>query len=112
MQNKQHMGVFLMDLKPLADRVVIEPLEQEEKTPSGIILPETAKERPQEGTIVAVGLGRWDESGKKRVALDVKIGDRVVYAKYSGTEFKQRENGKERKYLIMSENDILAVIEK
>jgi chaperonin GroES len=101
-----------MNLKPLADRVIVEPIEYEEKTPSGIILPETAKEKPQEGQVIAVGLGRWDEEGKKRVPLEVKVGDRVIFAKYSGTEFKQRVNGTEKKYLILSERDILAVVEK
>lgn len=101
-----------MNLKPLADRVIVEPIEHEEKTPSGIILPETAKEKPQEGKVIAVGLGRWDEEGNKRVPLDVKVGDRVIFAKYSGTEFKQRENGTEKKYLILNERDILAIVEK
>ncbi len=101
-----------MKLKPLADRVIVEPIEHEEKTPSGIILPETAKEKPQEGKVIAVGLGRWDEEGNKRVPLDVKVGDRVIFAKYSGTEFKQRENGTEKKYLILNERDILAIVEK
>jgi chaperonin GroES len=99
------------NLKPLADRVIVAPLDQEEKTASGIFLPETAKEKPQEGNVIAVGPGRWDEDGKKRVPLDVKIGDRVIFAKYSGTEFKQRENGSDQKLLILSEKDILAVVE-
>jgi chaperonin GroES len=97
-----------LNLRPLADRVLVEPLEQEEKTPSGILLPETAKEKPQEGLIVAIGEGRWDEDGKKRVAMDVKLGDKVIFAKYSGTEIKLGD----KKYLIMSEKDILAVVEK
>lgn len=101
-----------MNLKPLADRVIVEPLDQEEKTPGGIILPETAKEKPQEGKVIAVGLGRWDDEGKKRVPLEVQVGDRVIFAKYSGTEFKQRANGTEKKYLILNERDILAVVEK
>lgn len=97
-----------LNLRPLADRVLVEPLEQEEKTPSGILLPETAKEKPQEGLIVAIGEGRWDEEGKKRVAMDVKLGDKVIFAKYSGTEIKLGD----KKYLILSEKDILAVVEK
>jgi chaperonin GroES len=97
-----------LNLRPLADRVLVEPLEQEEKTPSGILLPETAKEKPQEGLIVAIGEGRWDEDGKKRVAMDVKLGDKVIFAKYSGTEIKLGD----KKYLILSEKDILAVVEK
>jgi chaperonin GroES len=94
-----------MNIKPLADRVVIEPIEQDEVTPGGIILPETAKEKPQQGKIVAAGPGRIDEKGK-RVDMEVKVGDRVLYAKYSGTEIKQ--DGK--KLLILRESDILAVM--
>ncbi|MCX7840228.1 MAG: co-chaperone GroES [Anaerolineae bacterium] len=101
-----------MNLKPLADRVIVEPLEDEEKTPGGILLPETAKEKPQQGKVIAVGAGRWDDEGKKRVPLEVKVGDRVIFAKYSGTEFKQRVDGVEKKYLILSERDILAIVEK
>jgi chaperonin GroES len=97
-----------LHLRPLADRVLVEPLEQEEKTASGILLPETAKEKPQEGLIVAVGEGRWDEEGKKRVAMDVKLGDKVIFAKYSGSEIKLGD----KKYLILGEKDILAVVEK
>ncbi len=95
-------------LKPLGARVVVEPVEQEEKTASGIILPETAKEKPQEGTIIAVGPGQRDESGK-RIPMDVKVGDRVLYAKYAGTEVKLEGN---KKVLILKENDILAIVEK
>jgi len=94
-----------MNIKPLADRVVIEPIEQDEVTAGGIILPETAKEKPQQGKIVAAGPGRTDEKGK-RVDMEVKVGDRVLYAKYSGTEIKQ--DGK--KLLILRESDILAVM--
>jgi chaperonin GroES len=95
-----------ISLKPLGDRVVVEPIEQEETTASGIILPETAKEKPQRGTIVAAGPGARDDQGK-RVALDVTPGDVVLYAKYAGTEFKV--DGK--KLLILKESDLLAVIE-
>jgi chaperonin GroES len=94
-----------MNIKPLADRVVVEPIEQEEVTAGGIILPETAKEKPQQGKIVAAGPGRIDEKGK-RVDMEVKVGDKVLYAKYSGTEIKQ--DGK--KLLILRESDILAVM--
>ena len=97
-----------LGLRPLADRVIVEPLEQDEKTASGILLPETAKDRPQEGKVMAVGPGRWDEDGKKRVEMDVAVGDKVVFAKYSGSEIKLNE----KKCLIMSEKDILAVFEK
>ncbi len=93
-------------LKPLGDRVVVEPIEREEVTPFGIVLPETAKEKPQEGKVLAVGPGKIDDSGK-RTALDLKEGDRVLYAKYAGTEVKIED----KKYLIMHENDILAVVE-
>jgi len=95
-----------MKLKPLGGRVIVEPIEQEEITAGGIILPETAKEKPQEGKILAAGPGDRDEDGK-RIAMDVKVGDRVLYAKYSGTEVKM--DGK--KLLIMRESDILAIVE-
>src|SRR5512139_282281 len=102
----QEVGTMAISLKPLGDRVVVEPIEQEETTASGIILPETAKEKPQRGTIVSVGPGARDEQGK-RVALDVNAGDVVLFAKYAGTEFKV--DGK--KLLILKESDLLAVIE-
>ena len=92
-------------LRPLGDRVVIEPTPREEMTKSGIVLPDTAKEKPQEGTILAVGPGAFDNDGK-REPMDVKQGDKVLYAKYAGTEFKI--DGDE--YLIVSQKDILAVV--
>ena len=95
-----------ISLKPLGDRVVVEPIEQEETTALGIILPETAKEKPQRGSIVATGPGARDDQGK-RIALDVKEGDVVLFAKYAGTEFKV--DGK--KLLILKESDLLAIIE-
>jgi chaperonin GroES len=95
-----------MNLKPLGDRVVVEPIEQEEMTASGIVLPETAKEKPQRGHVVAAGPGSRDDDGK-RVALDVTVGDVVLYAKYAGTEFKV--DGK--KLLILKESDLLAIVE-
>ena len=94
-----------LNLRPLADRVVVEPSEGEEKTTSGLYLPETAKEKPQQGTIVAVGTGRRDDDGKI-VPMDVKLKDIVLYAKYAGTEIKI--DGK--KLLILKESDILAVV--
>ena len=94
-----------MNLKPLGDRVVIEPLEQEEVTASGIVLPETAKEKPQKGKILAVGPGARDEEGK-RIAMDVKPGDSVLFAKYAGTEI----NIESKKVLILKETDILAIV--
>ncbi len=96
-----------MTLKPLGDRVLIEPTEREERTASGIILPETAKEKPQEGRVLAIGPGRRDEDGKY-VAMDVKTGDTVLFAKYAGTEVKIED----KKLLILKETDILAIVEK
>lgn len=96
-----------MKLKPLGDRVVVKPIQEEDKTPGGIILPDTAKEKPMKGEVVAVGPGRLTEDGK-RLTLDVKVGDVVIYGKYSGTEFKVDDQD----YLILRENDILAIIEK
>lgn len=92
-------------LKPLGDRVVIRVLEQEEKTASGIFLPNTAKEKPSQGEVVAVGPGKLQDDGK-RVALDVKVGDKIIFSKYAGTEVKFEGT----KYLIVSERDILAII--
>ncbi len=94
-----------LNLKPLGDRVVIRPLEQEEVTPSGIVLPETAKEKPQKGEILAIGPGARDEDGK-RIAMDVKAGDKVLFAKYAGTEIKIESE----KLLILRESDVLAVL--
>ena len=93
-------------IKPLGDRVLVEPLERDEVTRSGIVLPDTAKEKPQEGTVVSVGSGRVDDKGQKH-ALEVKSGNKVLYGKYAGTEIKVE--GKE--YLILSEKDILAIFE-
>ena len=95
-----------MKLKPLGGRVIVEPIEQEEMTAGGIILPETAKEKPQEGKILAAGPGERDEKGA-RIDMEVNVGDKVLYAKYSGTEVKV--DGK--KLLILRESDILAVVE-
>jgi len=94
-----------MNLKPLGDRLLVKPSEQEEKTASGIILPETAKEKPQEGEVLAVGPGSRKEDGD-RVAMDVAVGNRVLYAKYAGTEIKM--DGV--KYLILRESDVLAIV--
>jgi chaperonin GroES len=96
-----------MNLKPLADRVVVKPLVKEEVTKGGIVLPDTAKEKPQEGEIVAVGPGKLGEDGK-RIEMEVKKGDRVIYAKYAGLEWKH--DGEE--YLILRESDILAKLNK
>jgi chaperonin GroES len=95
-----------LKLKPLGDRVVVEPIERDEITASGIYVPETAKEKPQEGKVLAVGPGRRDDDGK-RIAMDVAEGDRVLYAKYAGTEVKLGE----KKVLILKETDILAILD-
>jgi chaperonin GroES len=92
-------------LKPLGDRVVIELVETEEKTASGIVLPDSAKEKPQEGKVLAVGTGRVLENGE-RVAVELTVGDRIIFSKYAGTEVKFEGN----EYLILRESDILAVI--
>ena len=95
-----------MNLKPLGDRLVIKPVEQEDVTSSGIFLPETAKEKPQQGKVVAAGPGARKESGE-RIALDVQVDDLVLYAKYAGTTIKL--DGQE--YLILKETDVLAIVE-
>ena len=95
-----------MKLKPLGDRLVVEPKERESTTASGLVLPETAKEKPQEGEVIAVGPGRRDEDGK-RIAMDVEVGDIVLYAKYGGTEVKIDD----KKLLILKESDVLAILE-
>lgn len=94
-------------LRPLGARVVVEPIEEDEVTPGGIVLPETAKEKPQQGTVLAVGPGERDEKGQ-RIPLDVKEGDRVLFAKYAGTEVKLEG----KKLLILRESDILAVVDE
>ncbi len=96
-----------MNLKPLGDRVIVKPIIKEEVTKGGIVLPDTAKEKPQEGEIVAVGPGKLGEDGK-RIEMEVKKGDRVIYAKYAGTEWKYED----QEYLILRESDILAKISK
>ena len=93
-------------LQPLGDRVVVQPAEREETTKSGIVIPDTAKEKPQRGTIIAVGKGRRDEDGD-RIPMDVSVGDTVLFAKYAGTEFKFEDE----EYLILSEKDILAKVD-
>jgi chaperonin GroES len=94
-------------LKPLEDRIVVQPLEAEQVTASGLVIPDTAKEKPQEGKVLAVGPGRFDDKGS-RVPVDVQVGDVVLYSKYGGTEVKY--SGEE--YLVLSARDVLAVIEK
>ena len=97
-----------VNIKPLEDRIVVKPLDAEQTTASGLVIPDTAKEKPQEGTVIATGPGRFDEAGEKRIPLDVKVGDTVIYSKYGGTEVKY--NGQE--YLLLSARDILAIVEK
>jgi chaperonin GroES len=95
-----------LNLKPLGSRLVVEPIEQEDVTASGIVLPETAKEKPQKGKVLSMGPGDRDEDGK-RIPMDVKVGDTVLYAKYSGTEIKMEQ----KKLLIIKESDVLAIVE-
>ena len=95
-------------LKPLEDRIVVKANEGDQTTASGLVIPDTAKEKPQEGTVVAVGEGRWDEDGEKRIPVDVKTGDTVIYSKYGGTEVKVEGED----YLILSARDVLAVVAK
>ena len=90
-------------LQPLADRLVVKPIEKEEVTKAGIVLPDTAKEKPQEGKVLAIGPGRLSEDGK-RIAMDIKVGDIVIYSKYGGTEYKIEEE----ELVILRESDILA----
>ncbi|NLT55831.1 MAG: co-chaperone GroES [Actinomycetales bacterium] len=97
-----------VSIKPLEDRIVVKPLDAEQTTASGLVIPDTAKEKPQEGEVLAVGPGRFDDEGEKRIPLDVKVGDTVLYSKYGGTEVKY--GGEE--YLILSARDVLAIIEK
>lgn len=96
----------MVNIRPLGDRVIVEPSEQEETTASGLYIPETAKEKPQQGKVIAAGAGRLDEDGD-RIQMDVKTGDTVLFAKYAGTEVKM--DGK--KLLILKETDILGIIE-
>jgi chaperonin GroES len=93
-----------MKLKPLGDRLIVKPIDEEETTASGIVLPDTAKEKPQKGKVVAVGDGKWDEDGEKRIPLDVSEGDEVLYSKYGGTEVTVEND----ELLVLRESDVLA----
>jgi chaperonin GroES len=93
-----------MKLKPLGDRLIVQPIEEEETTASGIVLPDTAKEKPQKGKVVAVGDGKWDEDGEKRIQLDVAEGDEILYSKYGGNDIVV--DGED--LLVMRESDVLA----
>jgi chaperonin GroES len=95
--------MMAVKLEPLADRLVVKPIEREEVTKGGIVLPDTARERPQEGEVIAVGSGRLSDDGK-RIAMEIKVGDRVIYAKYGGTEIKVEDE----ELVILRESDILA----
>ena len=95
-----------MKLKPLGDRLIVRAIEEEETTASGLVLPDTAKEKPQKGKVVAVGDGKWDEDGEKRIPLDVSKGDEVLYSKYGGTEIKVGADD----VLILRESDVLAKV--
>jgi chaperonin GroES len=96
-----------VSIKPLEDRIVVQPVEAEQVTASGLVIPDTAKERPQEAEVIAVGPGRIDDHGN-RIPVDVKVGDKVIFSKYGGTELKY--NGVE--YLVLSARDVLAVVER
>ena len=95
-----------MNLKPLGDRLIVQAIEEEETTASGILLPDTAKEKPQKGKVIAVGEGAWDEDGEKRIPLDVAEGDEVLYSKYGGTEVKVDGDD----LLVLRESDVLAKV--
>jgi chaperonin GroES len=96
-----------MKLKPLGDRLIVRPVEEEETTASGLVLPDTAKEKPQKGKVVAAGDGRWDEDGEKRIPLDVSEGDEILYSKYGGTDITVEGED----LLVLRESDVLAKVE-
>ena len=96
-----------MNLKPLGDRLIVKAIEEEQTTASGLVLPDTAKEKPQKGKVLAAGDGRWDDEGEKRIPLDVAAGDTVLYSKYGGTEIKV--DGED--LLVLRESDVLAIVE-
>ncbi|NPC97509.1 co-chaperone GroES [Nocardioides sp. zg-DK7169] len=95
-----------VSIKPLEDRIVVKPLEAEQTTASGLVIPDTAKEKPQEGEVVAIGPGRFNEDGDERIPMDISVGDKVIYSKYGGTEVKY--SGQE--FLILSARDVLAIV--
>ncbi|MGX6448314.1 co-chaperone GroES [Patulibacter sp. SYSU D01012] len=95
-----------ISLQPLGDRLIVRAIEEEQTTASGLVLPDTAKEKPQKGEVLAAGEGRWDDEGDKRIPLDVKVGDQVLYSKYGGTEIKV--DGEE--LLVLRESDVLAKV--
>ena len=97
-----------VNIKPLEDKILVQAIEAETTTASGLVIPDTAKEKPSEGKVIAVGPGRWDDEGENRIPVDVAEGDTVIYSKYGGTEIKY--DGQE--YLILSARDVLAIVEK
>ena len=97
-----------VSIKPLEDRILVQPLDAEQTTASGLVIPDTAKEKPQEGKVLAVGPGRFDDEGENRIPLDIGVGDIVIYSKYGGTEVKYNNE----EYLILSARDVLAIVEK
>jgi chaperonin GroES len=100
------VDIVSVNIKPLEDRIVVKPLDAEQTTASGLVIPDTAKEKPQEGEVIAVGPGRFNEDGDERIPMDISIGDKVIYSKYGGTEVKY--SGEE--YLILSGRDVLAIV--
>ncbi len=95
-----------VNIKPLEDRIVVKQLDAEQTTASGLVIPDTAKEKPQEGEVVAVGPGRFNEDGDERIPMDISVGDKVIYSKYGGTEVKYAGD----EYLILSARDVLAIV--
>jgi len=102
-KGRSHVSVTI---KPLEDRIVVKPVELEQTTASGLVIPDTAKEKPQEGEVVSVGAGRFDDKGEKRIPLGISVGDKVLYSKYGGTEVKYDDT----EYLVLSARDVLAVV--
>jgi chaperonin GroES len=100
------VDIVSVNIKPLEDRIVVKPLDAEQTTASGLVIPDTAKEKPQEGEVIAVGPGRFNEDGDERIPMDINVGDKVIYSKYGGTEVKF--SGEE--LLILSARDVLAVV--
>ena len=103
---KVEVDTVSVNIKPLEDRIVVKPLDAEQTTASGLVIPDTAKEKPQEGEVVAVGPGRFNEDGDERIPMDISVGDKVIYSKYGGTEVKY--SGEE--FLILSARDVLAIV--
>jgi chaperonin GroES len=100
------VDIVSVNIKPLEDRIVVKPLDAEQTTASGLVIPDTAKEKPQEGEVIAVGPGRFNDDGDERVPMDINVGDKVIYSKYGGTEVKYAGD----EFLILSARDVLAVV--